>query len=78
MSDVRDDLFSESVGEVLVFGIAAKNFEGQNDQGVLVCGGTINFVNDGLFLDPKTKKNTGLVQLLLQLAKEADEAEREL
>ena len=37
----------------------------------------VGFVNDGLFLDPKTKKNTGLVQVLLRLAEEADEAERE-
>lgn len=38
----------------------------------------VGFVNDGLFLDPKTKKNTGIVQALLRLAEEADEAEREL
>jgi hypothetical protein len=34
------------------------------------------FTQDGLFLDPKTKKNTGLVQKLMQLAEEADEARR--
>jgi len=38
----------------------------------------VGFANDGLFLDPKTKKNTGLVAFLLRLAEEADEAEREL
>jgi hypothetical protein len=36
------------------------------------------FVQDGLFLDPKTKKNTGIVQTLLQLAEEADDARRRL
>jgi ferritin-like protein len=36
------------------------------------------FVSDGLFLDPKTNKNTGIVQMLLQLAEEADEARRQL
>ena len=35
-----------------------------------------SFAQDGLFLDPKTKKNTGLVQKLMQLAEEADEARR--
>jgi hypothetical protein len=36
----------------------------------------ISFVNDGLFLDPATKKNTGIVDELLRLAEEADEARR--
>jgi hypothetical protein len=36
------------------------------------------FVSDGLFLDPKTNKNTGIVQMLLQLAEEADAARRQL
>jgi hypothetical protein len=34
------------------------------------------FVNDGLFIDPKTNKNTGIVQALMRLAEEADEARR--
>jgi len=34
------------------------------------------FTNDGLFLDPKTNKNTGIVQALMGLAEEADEARR--
>jgi hypothetical protein len=38
----------------------------------------VSFVQDGLFLDPKTKKNTGIVQKLMQLAEEADEARRQL
>ena len=37
----------------------------------------VSFANDGLFLDPKTKKNTALVPFLMRLAEEADEAERE-
>jgi hypothetical protein len=36
----------------------------------------ISFVNDGLFLDPATKKNTGIVDELLRLAEEADKARR--
>jgi hypothetical protein len=36
------------------------------------------FVSDGHFLDPKTNKNTGIVQVLLGLAEEADEACRQL
>jgi hypothetical protein len=36
------------------------------------------FVSDGLFLDPKTNKNTGIVNKLLQLAAEADQARRQL
>jgi hypothetical protein len=36
------------------------------------------FVTDGLFLDPKTNKNTGIVQILMRLAEEADEARRQL
>ncbi len=34
------------------------------------------FANDGLFIDPKTNKNTGIVQALMLLAEEADEARR--
>jgi hypothetical protein len=36
------------------------------------------FVTDGLFLDPKTNKNTGIVQVLMRLAEDADEARRQL
>jgi len=36
----------------------------------------LGFVNDGLFLDPTTGKNTRLVNRLLELAEEADEARR--
>jgi len=38
----------------------------------------VSFVQDGLFLDPKTKKNTAIVQKLMQLAEEADQARRQL
>ena len=38
----------------------------------------VGFVQDGLFLDPKTKKNTGIVKVLMELAEEADEARRQL
>jgi hypothetical protein len=38
----------------------------------------LGFVQDGLFLDPQTGKNTGIVQKLLHLAEEADEARRRL
>jgi hypothetical protein len=34
------------------------------------------FANDGLFIDPKTNKNTGIVRALRRLAQEADEARR--
>jgi len=34
------------------------------------------FANDGLFLDPATGKNTGIVARLMRLAEEADEARR--
>lgn len=34
------------------------------------------FVDDGLFIDPKTGQNTGIVAALMQLAEEADEARR--
>jgi hypothetical protein len=38
-----------------------------------------SFVTDGLFINPKTNKSdTGIVQKLLQLAEEADEARRQL
>src|SRR2546427_9743142 len=36
------------------------------------------FISDGLFLDPKTNKNTGIVAVLLHLAEEADEGRRQL
>jgi hypothetical protein len=36
----------------------------------------ISFVNDGLFLDTATKKNTGIVDELMRLAEEADRARR--
>jgi hypothetical protein len=35
-----------------------------------------SFVDDGLFFDPLTNKNTGIVQVLFRLAEEADEARR--
>jgi hypothetical protein len=38
----------------------------------------VGFAQDGLFLDPVTKKNTGIVQKLMELAEEADEARRQL
>jgi hypothetical protein len=37
----------------------------------------VSFAQDGLFLDPTTGKNTGLVAKLMQLAEEADEARRQ-
>jgi hypothetical protein len=37
----------------------------------------VSFAQDGLFLDPNTGKNTGLVAKLMQLAEEADEARRQ-
>jgi hypothetical protein len=37
-----------------------------------------SFAQDGLFLDPKTGKNTGIVPFLLRLGEEADEARRQL
>ena len=38
----------------------------------------VGFVEDGLFLDPRTGKNTGIVDVLMRLAEEADEAHRQL
>jgi Ferritin-like domain len=38
----------------------------------------VSFAQDGLFLDPITKKNTGIVQKLMALAEEADEARRQI
>ena len=38
----------------------------------------VSFVDDGLFLDPATNKNTGIVDALMRLAEEADEARRSL
>jgi hypothetical protein len=37
-----------------------------------------SFAADGLFLDPATGKNTGIVNVLMRLAEEADEARRKL
>jgi hypothetical protein len=49
----------------------------------LALGGAVasvqSFVTDGLFINPKTNKSdTGIVQRLMQLAEEADEARRQL
>jgi hypothetical protein len=38
----------------------------------------VSFVQDGLFLDPATDRNTGIVDMLMRLAEEADEAKRRL
>jgi Ferritin-like domain len=38
----------------------------------------ISFVEDGLFLDPATNKNTGIVDVLMHLARQADDARRTL
>ncbi len=38
----------------------------------------VSFVQDGLFLDPATNRNTGIVDMLMRLAEEADEAKRRL
>jgi hypothetical protein len=38
----------------------------------------VSFVEDGLFRDPATSKNTGIVDVLMHLAEEADEARRRL
>jgi hypothetical protein len=35
------------------------------------------FVDDGLFFDPKTGTNTGIVNVLLELAQAADVARRQ-
>ena len=35
-----------------------------------------SFVNDGLFIDPATGENTGIVDVLMQLAEAADQAKR--
>jgi hypothetical protein len=35
-----------------------------------------SFVDDGLFIDPATNKNTGIVAVLMRLAEEADDARR--
>jgi hypothetical protein len=37
-----------------------------------------SFVDDGLFIDPATNKNTGIVAKLMELADEADDARRRL
>jgi hypothetical protein len=38
----------------------------------------VGFVQDGLFLDPATNKSTGIVDVLMRLAEEADDATRRL
>ena len=38
----------------------------------------VGFVEDGLFLDPRAGKNTGIVDVLIRLAEDADEARRQL
>src|SRR6266702_5081335 len=38
----------------------------------------VSFVDDGLFLDPATNKNTGIVNVLMRLAEEADAVLRRL
>jgi hypothetical protein len=38
----------------------------------------VSFVQDGLFLDPATNKNTGIVDVLMRLAEQADEVQRGL
>jgi hypothetical protein len=38
----------------------------------------MSFVNDGLFLDPATGKNTGIVAVLVALAEAADAADRSI
>jgi hypothetical protein len=37
----------------------------------------VSFVEDGLFLDPASNKNTGIVEVLMRLAEEADAARRQ-
>jgi hypothetical protein len=36
----------------------------------------VSFAEDGLFLDPATGKNTGIVDTLMRLAEAADDAQR--
>ena len=38
----------------------------------------VSFVDDGLFINPATNKNTGIVDVLMRLAEDADEARRQL
>jgi hypothetical protein len=38
----------------------------------------VSFAEDGLFLDPSTNRNTGIVDALMRLAEEADEARRKI
>jgi hypothetical protein len=45
------------------------------DQGGAVAS-VMSFAQDGLFIDPATGKNTGIVNVLMQLAQAADEAKR--
>jgi hypothetical protein len=46
-----------------------------NPKGVAM-GAVQSLVDDGLFLDPATGQNTGIVAFLVHLAEEADEARR--
>ena len=39
-------------------------------------GAVKSFVDDGLFINPATGQNTGIVSVLMGLAEEADEAQR--
>src|SRR5246127_3594401 len=48
-----------------------------DDQGGAVAS-VVSFAQDGLFFDPATNKNTGIVDVLMRLAEEADEAKRRL
>jgi hypothetical protein len=41
-------------------------------------GAVVGFAQDGLFLDPATNRNTGIVDTLMRLAAEADEVTRQL
>jgi hypothetical protein len=38
----------------------------------------VSFAEDGLFFDPSTNKNTGIVAVLMRLAEEADEVRRKI
>jgi hypothetical protein len=46
-----------------------------DDQGGAVAS-VVSFAEDGLFLDPATGKSTGIVDVLMRLAEEADQARR--
>src|SRR5437016_3480893 len=64
-------LLNESLGPVSI------NRPTSTKQGGAVAS-VQSFVDDGLFLDPATNKNTGIVQVLFGLAEEADAARRRL